>query len=183
VLENAPVVVESLSNEGALSLDETCLERTTRLRVLLNKNGESPQFFACFSDIGGDVGFAAQSGEKVLDPGPTIRVGPEPRLLRVVTIDADQTVEATLVPEQLFEVSAFDVDLTPIAMDVDLALEGDIGVLQLLQASATLSPEGAPAAVISAIPMSAGAASLIVRPRLLAEPSCESSVITVVDPF
>ena len=53
VVEHAPVIIESLHSEAALSLTPDCSERTTRLRVLLGATGESPPFILCFSDLGG----------------------------------------------------------------------------------------------------------------------------------
>ncbi len=182
VTEHAPVVIESLNAEGALSLDESCEERTTRLRVLLDAKGESPRFFACFSDVGGNVRIGVQSGEKVLDPGPEVRVIAEPRLLRVRVLDGKSILEPETFPTDVFEVGAFDVRLEAIEMDVDLALQGTPQTLLLETNSASTAPQGALPTILAATPAVPGTTKLIVTPRLLAEPSCESDLITVLDP-
>ncbi len=179
IVENAPVIVEALSAEGALSSDETCADRTTRLRVLLDQKGESPRFFACFSDLGGEVGFGVHSGEKSIDPGPVAVIEPEPRLLRVRVLDGKSMVTESLSPEPLFEVSAFDVSLQPIVVPLDLSVEGD-GVLILESAAAETAPASAAPVQISAVPNSAGQSRLIVTPRLLSMPECKSDPISVV---
>jgi hypothetical protein len=179
IVENAPVIVEALSAEGALSEDETCTARTTRLRVLLDQKGESPRFFACFSDLGGEVGFGVHSGEKTIDPGPVAVIDPEPRLMRVRVLDGKSTVTESLSPEPLFEVSAFDVSLQPIVVPLDLAVEGD-GVLILESAAAETAPASAAPVQISAVPNAAGQSRLLVTPRLLSMPECKSEPITVV---
>lgn len=182
VIENAPVVIESTSSEGALSLDADCVERTTRLRVTLDGTGQSPRFFACFSDLGGEVGIAVTSGQKVIDPPPKVIVTPEPRLLRVRVLDGKSTVPVGFSPESLFEVSAFDVALNALALDVDLSVTpADSNVLVLDEGSATLAPEGALPVTVRAIPNAPGTAQLVVSPRLLAEPKCSSTTVTVVD--
>lgn len=179
VVENAPVVVESLSPEAALSTDETCAERTTRLRVLLNAQGESERFFTCFSDLSADVELSVTSGEKRIDPRPVVELQPEPRLLRVTVLDGQTSLEVDFSPETIWEVSAFDVALRAVPMDVDLSLDQSGTVLELTTASATLSPQDSQPTAITAIPSGAGTSRLVVRPRLLAEPSCESDLITV----
>ncbi len=70
VVEHAPVIIESLHSEAALSLTPDCRERTSRLRVLLGATGESPPLILCFSDLGGEVKIAVSSGQKALDPIP-----------------------------------------------------------------------------------------------------------------
>lgn len=180
-LENAPVVVETLDADAALSLDESCEDRSTRLRVLLDATGQSKPFFACFSDLGGDMGFAVTSGQKAVDPTPTIEVDPEPRILRVRVLDGKQTVELTRLPEELWEVSAYDVELNALPMDVDLNLEGmPPDAVELLEGSATLAPQGAVPVIIDGIPNEEGFARLVVTPRLLAEPKCKSDNVNVV---
>ncbi|NUP05029.1 MAG: hypothetical protein HOW73_03095 [Polyangiaceae bacterium] len=182
VLENAPAIVESLDAEGALATDESCADRTTRLRVLLDDKGESQRFFACFSDLGGEVRFGVQSGEKIIDPGPTVLAEPEPRLLRITVLEGQQNIETSTTPEPMFEVSAYDVSLRAVQMDVDLSTEeDDPNVLELFQASLTLAPENADPVIVSVVPASAGTARLVVTPRLLAEPRCVSDTVTVVD--
>lgn len=180
-LENAPVIVETLSADGALSLDDSCAERSTRLRVLLDATGQSKPFFACFSDLGGDVSFAVSSGQKAVDPTPTIEVDPEPRILRVRVLDGKQTVELTGLPEDLWEVSAYDVELNALPMDVDLNLEGmPPDAVELLEGSVTLAPQGAAPLIVDGIPNAEGYARLVVTPRLLAGPECKSGNVNVV---
>lgn len=180
VVENAPVVIESTSSEGALSLLEDCSERSTRLRVTLDATGQSPRFFACFSDLGGQVGLSVQSGAEAITPSPSVRVVPEPRLLRVRVLDGKSTIPTSGSPESLFEVSAYDVALNALELDVDLAITPpQTDVLLLDEASATLSPEGTQPAVVRATPNAPGTAQLVVSPRLLAEPKCASDPVTV----
>jgi hypothetical protein len=178
VAEHAPVILESLSSEGALSLTEDCAERVTRLRVALDANGESPRFFACFSDVGGEVDFVATSGQKTLDR--RVLVAPEPRLLRVRVRDGASELTLGDPTTDVFEVSAFDVRLTAVEMDVDLATTGGPGVLLLETNSATTAPQNAEPILIGATPSAEGIARLVVTPRLLAEPACESAPIDVV---
>jgi hypothetical protein len=178
VVEHAPVLVESLSSEGALSLDADCADRSTRLRVELGATGESPRFYLCFSDLGGDVTFAASSGEQSGDRAPpphTLSVQPEPRLLRVVALATQAHVGEV---ETLFEVSAYDAARERIAMDVDLAIDSD--VLLLGQASAALGEDGAAPTLLDAEAIAPGATALHVTPRLLAAPDCASATVTVV---
>src|SRR6185369_11158294 len=78
VVENAPVIIESLDSEGALSLTEDCGDRLTRLRVTLDATGQSSPFFLCFSDVGGDIAFAISSGDKMVEPNPKVVVDSEP---------------------------------------------------------------------------------------------------------
>lgn len=180
-LENAPVIVETLSGDGALSLDESCADRTTRVRVLLDATGQSPRFFACLSDLGGDIGFAVSSGAKAVDPTPSIEVDAEPRILRVRVLDGKQTLDLTELPTDVFEVSAYDVSLQALPMDVDLDIVGvPADVLTLTEGSITLAPQGAAPVIVSAIPTNAGTGRLVVTPRLLAEPQCSSDDVTVL---
>jgi len=180
-VENAPVLIESLAAEAALSLDPACDsdQRKTRLRVLLDKTGESPPFYFCFSDIGGTAEFAVTSGEISLPVNPTIIVDPEPRVLRVAALTS--TVEQALslaTTTELFEVTAFNTDLEQIAMPVDLE-SSDPEVMKLLKASSTLSAEGIDPTTISILAVAPGKAVLHVRPRLFSKPDCASIEITV----
>jgi hypothetical protein len=178
VVENAPVIIEALSSEALLSTKADCLDRTTRLRVLLGQTGESDKFFLCFSDIGGPASFAVTSGEKLIEPeSTTIQVDAEPRLLRVRAL---QSVVEAYVPGDLFEVSAFDVNRVGIEMPVDLSVEDD-QILSLSKSTITLDGEPNPATAISGTPKVAGTVRLKVTPRLLAMPECFSDPITVVD--
>jgi len=176
VVENAPVIVESLSAEAALSLNQDCAERDTRLRVTLDSTGQSSPFFLCFSDIGGQVAINVTSGEKVIDPTPQLFVDPEPRLLRA-------RVLTSLVPAgaavDLFEVSAYSADRVRISMPVDLKVGND-QILVLSAASTTLASEIDPATVIQVTPLTPGTTELHVSPRLLTMPDCKSDSVTVV---
>jgi len=179
VVENAPVIIESLSGEAALSLSAACDEadRKSRLRVLLGPTGESERFFLCFSDIGGAAEFAVTSGQKQLDPGPKIIVDPEPRLLSVRTLQSVVEVGPEL---DLFEINAYDVNLVRIEMPVDLSIEPDNQVLTLEKASVTLDKEPEPSTVIAGTPKAEGVVNLHVRPRLFKNPDCISDPISVI---
>ncbi len=179
IVENAPVIVQSLSAEAGLSLDPACGEadRVTRLRLLLGDTGESPKFYLCFSDIGGPAEFEITSGSISIAPNPTLQVEPEPRVLRVAAIAPSVVVGDA---SALFEVSAFNTDLQRIAMEVDLE-SSDPEVLQLVTASATLAEEGADPTSVIVFPLVSGTAALHVRPRLFKQPDCASIDITVTD--
>lgn len=177
VVENAPVIVESLFSEAAVSTTQDCLDRRTRLRVLLDGTGESQRFFLCFSDIGGEASFAVSSGEKQLDPGPRITIDPEPHLLRVRAL---QSVVEIGPQTDLFEVSAYDVNRVRLAMPVDLTIDDD-QVVMLEQASVTLDKEPTPATLIAGTPKAVGAVQLHVKPRLLSQPDCTSDAISIVE--
>ncbi|MDI1476042.1 hypothetical protein [Polyangium sp. y55x31] len=177
VVENAPVIIESLFSEAALSTTSDCADRKTRLRVLLGATGESERFFLCFSDIGGEADFAVTSGQKQIDPGPKVVVDPEPRLLRVRAL---QSVVGLGEEVDLFEVSAFDVNRVRLVMPVDLRVDDD-QLLGIDQASVTLDKEPNPATVIPATPKSPGSVRLHVTPRLLSSPDCASDPISIVE--
>lgn len=177
VVENAPVIVESLFSEAALSTTSDCADRKTRLRVLLGSTGESERFYLCFSDIGGQAEFAVTSGQKQIDPGPSVIVDAEPRLLRVRTL---QSVVELGVPGDLFEVSAFDVNRVRIQMPVDVRVDDD-QVVMLDQASLTLAREPDPATLVAGTPKAAGTVRLHVSPRLLSTPDCTSDPISIVE--
>lgn len=177
VVENAPVTIESLHAEAELSLDPACknVDRQTRLRVLLDATGQSPPFFLCFSDLGGNVTIAVTSGQKTIDPPRQIQVDPEPRLLRVRNLK--DFVEAG-TPIDLFEISAYNANRVRIAMPIDLETS-DEQVLPLNQASITLTGESDDPTVIQVLPTKPGTAQLHVTPRLLTSPDCTSQTVTV----
>jgi hypothetical protein len=179
VVENAPAIIESLSGEAALSLDASCSEasRRSRLRVVLGETGDSERFFLCFSDIGGEAEFAVTSGQKQIDPGPTILVDPEPRLLRVRTL---QSVVDTGTEIDLFEVSAFDVNRVRLAIPIDLAIDDD-QIVMLEQTSLTLEQEPDPVTLVRGTPKAVGQVHLHVTPRLLSSPECVSGPLSVID--
>ncbi|WP_437934297.1 hypothetical protein [Sorangium sp. So ce341] len=178
VVEHAPVIIESLHSEAALSLDPQCRERTTRLRVLLGATGESPPFTLCFSDLGGEVTLAVSSGQKALEPSPALTVDPEPRLLRVRAL---RSVVTAGTPGDLFEVSAYNAERVRIAVPVDLTV-GDDQVIALGEASVTLRGEDSEATIIQGVAVAPGKTALRVTPRLLASPECSSEPIAVVAP-
>lgn len=183
VVENAPVIVEALSSEALLSTTSDCADRNTRLRVLLGQTGESEKFFLCFSDIGGPASFAVTSGEKLIEPEfTTIQVDAEPRLLRVRPL---QSVVELGIPVDLFEISAFDVNLVGLEMPVDLKVECDASecdqIVALHNTTITLTGEPNPVTAITATPKSAGTVTLSVAPRLLTTPECTSDPVTVVE--
>jgi hypothetical protein len=179
VVENAPVIVESLGSEAALSLAEGCEQRQTRLRVQLDATGQSSPFYLCFSDIGGTIPFSVTSGEKAIEPNRQVVVDAEPRLLRVSALTSQVTVG---FPVDLFEVSAYNANRVRIAMPVDLHIGND-QVLAVDTASVTLSDEANPATVIQAGALMPGVTELHVSPRLLAMPDCVSPAVTVVAPL
>jgi hypothetical protein len=175
VVANAPVVVESLGSEAALSLTEDCEARQTRVRVLLDSTGQSSAFFLCFSDIGGTIPFSVTSGAKSIEPNREIVVDPEPRLLRVVALTSQIIVG---FPVDLFEISAYNANRRRIAMPVDLHMGND-QVLSIPAASVALADEENVATVIQAGALAPGVTELHVSPRLLAMPDCVSPAVTV----
>lgn len=179
VVENAPVIVESLGSEAALSLAEGCEQRQTRLRVRLDATGQSSPFYLCFSDIGGTIPFSVTSGEKAIEPNREVVVDAEPRLLRVSALTSQVTVG---FPVDLFEVSAYNANRVRIAMPVDLHMGND-QVLAVDTASVTLADEANTATVIQAGALMPGVTELHVSPRLLAMPDCVSPAVTVVAPL
>ncbi|MBK8255526.1 MAG: hypothetical protein IPK82_23045 [Polyangiaceae bacterium] len=178
VVANAPVIIESRSSEGALSLSQDCADadRVTRLRVLLDATGQSPPFYVCFSDLGGDVGLSITSGALSVSPEPAFDVVPEPRVLRVSAL-TDVVTQDDVAP--LFEISAFNTDLKRIPLDVDLE-SSNPSVLKLSKASETLSGEGTDPTSLVVTPGEPGEAVLHVRPQLYKNPDCQSIPVTVV---
>lgn len=176
VVENAPVIVESLSAEAQLASDASCADRSTRVRLQLGATGESSKFFVCFSDIGGQIDFAVTSGQKSVQPNPSVKVDAEPRLLRVASLKT--SVPTSLAPVDLFEVSAYSADRVRIAIPVDLKLDA-ASVLDLPFVSVTLADENAPSTIVSGTPSGVGSVRLHVSPRLLSQPDCSSPLVTV----
>lgn len=182
VVENAPVIVEALQSEALLSEKPDCKDRITRLRVTLGATGESQKFYLCFSDIGGPASFAVTSGEKFIEAESTlIQVDAEPRLLRVQALQSTAELD---VPTDLFEVSAFDVNLVGLQMPVDLKIVCDTGncdqIITLSKSTLTLDAEPNPVTAINGIPKSEGTVMLQVTPRLLSLPACKSDPVTVI---
>lgn len=177
VVEHAPVIIEPVnSSEAALSLSPKCEERLPRLRVLLDIEGKSEPFYLCFSDIGGTIQFAVTSGQKVIEPNREIIVDPEPRLLRVRTL---QSTVVTNDPIDLFEISAYSADRVRIRMPVDIVTSNDL-VIPLEQGSISLNEEENPATILQVVPGQPGQAELHVTPRLLSNPDCASQTVNVV---
>jgi hypothetical protein len=179
VLLNAPVLIDALGADAAVSPSKGCEDRKPRLRVLLDGTGQSPLFYLCFSDRGGTSRFAVSSGDKRIDPAPAIPVDAEPRLLRVVALKSQ--VEVGAAPLDLFEVSAYDTDLRRIALPVDVRVDPG-SPLALSVASVTLADEQSPTTLVQAVAEHAGTAQLHVSPRLRDMPDCASSTVTVVPP-
>ncbi|MBI4956966.1 MAG: hypothetical protein HY908_33435 [Myxococcales bacterium] len=175
-IKNAPVVVQSLDPEAALSNSVDCAVRVSRLRVLLDEVGESPKFYFCFSDLGGDaVRFAALSGADTTER--ELRVAAEPRLFRLVT------TAPSLGPfeqgQQVAELSAYDAEFRPVQMRVDVA-STDLTVLSPQPASVTTSSdEQQPVVAITVNSGPSGSARVRVTPELRATPACETSLITI----
>ncbi|MCA9622671.1 MAG: hypothetical protein KC731_26810 [Myxococcales bacterium] len=180
VVEHAPVIVQSFSPEAFVTLDATCAEpRTSRLRVQLDALGRSPKFYFCFSDVGGsNISLGFTSGVKQGDPR-IVQVEPEPRLLRVVTLDDTVDTLGGFVP--VVELSAFDAELNKLPLTVDLR-SSDTSVLALSEATAVLPGVGEDARVIAVAPVAAGTATIAVTPELYDQPECISAPITVVEP-
>ena len=177
VIHHAPVYVEAIHPEVFVTLDPTCPPpRNTKIRVQLDENGESPRFFFCFSDIGGDnAQLVFSSGAKTGEPR-TLDIEPEPRLLRVVTTNDD--VQSILGQIDVVSVSAFDADLKKVPITVDIK-STDPTVLALSSATAVLPNEGEESKLLFATPLSPGVAKIQVSPELHTTPVCESLSITV----
>jgi hypothetical protein len=179
ILEHAPVLIETLHPEAFISLDPTCPSpHDSRLRVQLDALGRSPEFYLCFSDLGGEsIEFVAQSGANKRDER-AVAVDPEPRLLRIeTTIDA---LEAGSTQGQLaVQLSAYDADLNRIGLEVEVA-SSDTAVLKPEKSNVKLL-DGEDVDVFVATGL-AGTATLVAKPLLFETPACESAPITVVEP-
>ncbi len=175
---NAPVIIETLSTEAALSLTDDCVTRQSRIRVTLDATGQSAPFFLCFSDVGGTIQFGVSSGQKFIDPNKQVLVDPEPRLLRVRSLVSQLLVGS---PFNLFEVTAYNADRVRISMPVDVKIDDD-QVLAIDVASVTLSGDLSEPTVLQALPLKAGVTRLHAYPRLLSMPDCVSDDVVVVDP-
>lgn len=175
-LANAPVLVDTPSPEAFVSTDPTCPEPHNRsLRVLLDGSGRSPTFHLCMSDLGGNAELTARSGSATATPLKLV-VDPEPRLLRVKTVKTDFNVSEGSSPT--LQVSAFDADLKPVALDVEVE-SNDETALQLDVITFKLNSNDSTPTSVSARPVGPGEARLVVKPLLFTEPYCESELITV----
>ena len=173
IIENAPVVVESLHPEGALSLDPACVERTSRLRVLLDVIGQSPPFYMCFSDLGGNpMPFAAKSGG--FEAKRNLKVAAEPRLLRIVTTSTFLPYDSAA--RKIADLSAYDAEFQRVSMPVEI-FSTDYSVIEPENASLDTSTAAAvPLTVDSHAP---GVARLQITPALHSSPACQTANITV----
>jgi hypothetical protein len=194
VVVNAPVIVESLSSEAALSFDPTCpapptpdaaagagVYRQNRLRLQLDQVGLSPSFYVCFSDVGGeDVRLVFRSGELVNETTyrQLLTVEPEPRLLRVTRLQPTVYLDAGATP--VVEVTAYDANLDLVEMQVDVA-SSDPTVLSPTKALWVLSDEGTDPTAVEAYPFGLGSVTFQVVPRLLVSPACTSESIEVTE--
>jgi hypothetical protein len=121
--------------------------------------------------------FSVTSGVKAIDPPPQVIVDAEPRLIRVRALKTQ--VEASALPVDLFEVSAYSADRLRIAVPVDIHV-GDDQVITVGAASVDLADESSPATVVQAIPLAPGHTELHATPRLLTKPDCASPSVEVL---
>ncbi len=184
-IENAPVIVESLSAEVFVTKDSTCAPpRNNRLPLRLDKVGRSEEFFFCFSDVGGQqVQLTATSSGQQAQPQNVLQVDPEPRLLRVITVTPPSVPVDKITQVPALKLSAYDSDLNRVGFDVDVTTS-DKSVLQLTNPGAKLlgKDQGDTDADFNVLAIGPGSAKLIVRPALYATPACESEPITVEAP-
>lgn len=206
-VDHAPVVIETLSSEGQLSLAEDCADRKSRLRVLLGATGESDPFYLCFSDKGGTIDYTFVSGKFSLDRAlalgepdkVTIQVDTEPLLLKVHAVSTDLVLDpAVFEPATVdVEVTAYDSDLRGASMTVEARSENLTKpekplVLEIAPNSsstfATVPVDpiaGGANEPPSAVRLNAhalGVGRLVVTPNLLSGPECLSEAITVTGP-
>lgn len=178
ILEHAPVTIETLDPEAFVSLDATCpAPHDSRIRVLLDELGRSPEFFLCFSDLGGDgIEFVAQSGANKRDERQ-IAVDPEPRLLRIETT-VEPLFAGSTAGQLALQLSAYDADLNRVPLEVELS-STDSAVLKPEKLNVKLDAgEDVDVFVATGQP---GEAELIVSPLLFDEPTCSSDAISVVE--
>jgi hypothetical protein len=177
VVEHAPVIVQTLHPEVFVTRDPECGgERTSLLRLQLDELGRSPKFYFCFSDLGGtQVALSFNSGEKASEP-LLLNVAPEPRLLRIVTLQKDLLVTSGL--ENVVAVTAYDADLHKIPFTVDVRSTQPT-VLDVPLPTAQLPDEESDAALVAAAGLSPGTARIAVSPELHDSPRCTSELITV----
>lgn len=184
VIEHAPVIIQTLHPEVVVSLDPTCPEpRSSNLRVQLDATGNSPPFYLCFSDIGGDqVQIAFNSGGQNNVVPRSLSVDPEPRLLRLVTtLEAIEKIPFSTTTAFPVSVSAFDADLEKVALEVDVR-STDTSVLTIDKSTETLPGPGGDVLQIQVNAVAAGVAQIQVSPELFVDPVCSSLPITVTEP-
>jgi hypothetical protein len=175
VVEHAPVLIDSLDPEVFVSFDDRCTPPgDSRLRVQLDGKGKSPPFFFCFSQLGSSTAqVAIRSGSKRDER--LLNVELEPRLLRVVNIQATLTVGQFDV--DVATVSAFNTDIEQVSFPVDVR-SSDPSVLQVTNPVLLLPLEGQ-TGLVRVTPLRAGTATIRVTPQLLDSPRCETLTITV----
>lgn len=190
IIRHAPVIVQTLHSEAKLSLDPACpaAKRSTQLRVQLQLTddaeeqeitvGESPPFYLCFSDIGGNVEIQYYSGELTNQPTRALNVEPEPRLLRVVTLK--ESLDEGIGQQAVVELSAFDSNLDQVGIPVDIRSSAP-GVLAPNVASIQLSADLSYPTQVTADAVAPGTAILRITPRLLDTPQCDSDSIEVIE--
>ena len=178
VVEHAPVIIQTLHPEAFVTLDPNCgPPRNSLLRVQLDQLGQSPRFYFCFSDIGGNnVQLSFNSGSK-LGTSRFLTVEPEPRLLRVITTKT--TVQPFAGNVDVVSLSAFDADLGKVPITVDVT-STDPTIFFPNQPTAVLPSEGEDAKLVFVTPLAAGEATIQVTPELHSSPVCSSDVITVL---
>ena len=180
VVENAPVLVETLSSEVGLSLVDDCASRESRLPLLLGPDGESPRFYVCFSDIGGEgLKLALSSGQQSGDDAPpdvVLDVDPEPRLLRVSTIVTTPIIAGD-VSQPLYQIDAYDANRDPITMAIDLSFDNP-GIIEL-DDGVSVTVSGPNGILVDGSGLAPGTATLHVTPRLLASPDCAAAEVIV----
>jgi hypothetical protein len=142
----------------------------------MDGTGQTPDFYLCFSDLGGPVRFTVASGQQTFERDLT--VDPEPYLLRVKAEPKD-ILEGS-EQQGIFTIDAYDIDSQPIKISVDLDILDD-KVLQLLPGEGTVSTPGPgdPSTIVQVFAVGKGATQLNVSPLLLAEPHCLSDIVTV----
>ncbi len=176
IIKNAPVIIESLHAEAFVTLDSRCrLPHDSRLRLQLDAKGLSPEFFFCFSDLGGSVSLSATSWQK--STRIDLLVALEPRLLRVVTTDV--TIEMGQYQVEVGTVSAFLSTIEQASFTVDVR-SSDPTVLQIDTPYLTLPLSGQEP--IRVTPLKPGEATIEVTPQLFSTPQCDSDPITVIEP-
>jgi len=181
VIDHAPVIVESLHSEVMFSLDPTCPteQRDTRIRVQLDAGGQSPPFYVCFSDIGGqDVSLTYRSGLLNLDSqAKHLQVDPEPRLLRISSLFSTMNVDTIATP--VAEITAWDANVQLVEMQVDV-MSTDLSVLAPEKSTVLLSSSPDSPTLLQGYALAPGTATLSVSPRLLDSPVCQATPIEVV---
>jgi hypothetical protein len=180
VVQHAPVLVESLHPEVFVSRDPSCPEpHTVSMRVQLDDLGTSPPFYFCFSDLGGNnVRLSAVSGSQNTELVVS-EVAATPRLLRLTAIDDKDQLLLGSVAEEILELSAFDANLQPVSLRVDVASTAP-NVLAVQSPTLTLFAEAGVPQRISVDANDLGSAQITVAPQLFDAPVCISDPITVV---